>query len=183
MEIWKEISGFEGRYEVSNLGRVRSIPHKTPTKGGAFRVSPGRILIQKLTANGRYQVHLSSPVGSRWCSVSRLVAFAFCEGYFDGAVVNHKDENKLNNRADNLEWCTQSYNCKYGHRNDKMVSKRSKAVLQFSPEGGKVRLFSSLNDAARSTGISVAHICDTCKGKRKQAGGYVWKYVKQVSSI
>lgn len=178
MEEWREISGFEGRYEVSNLGRVRSIDHKTPTKGNASRVSPGRILSQCIGNTGRPRVHLSKPGFDGWFSVHRLVAFAFCQGYFEGAVVNHKDEDKRNNNADNLEWCTQSYNCKYGHRNDAMINQRKKAVSQFTEGGILIRTFGVLNEASRVTGINAAHICDVCNGKRRKAGGFVWRYAE-----
>ena len=176
MEQWKSIPGYEGRYEVSNYGRVRSLVHQTPTKGGSMRTSPGRLLRLCQSSNGRLKVHLSSPDSRKWYNVHRLVAIAFCKGWFEGAVVNHIDEDPLNNRADNLEWCTQSYNCKYGHRNDTMISQRKKAVNQFTMDGNLIATFQILNIAARETGINAAHICDVCKGKRKSAGGYVWKY-------
>ena len=176
MEKWKAIRGYEGRYEVSNYGRVRSLPHYTKTKGGAIRLSPGRILSLCESSNGRYKVHLSKPSGTRWENVHRLVAFAFCDGYFDGAQVNHKDENPKNNYASNLEWCTASYNCKYGHRNERMIEMRKKAVSQFSLDGVLLKTYETLNGAARLTGISAAHICDTCKGKRMKAGGFKWAY-------
>ena len=175
-EIWKDVEGYEGFYQVSNLGRVRSIDHKVKTKGGTTRLSPGRILAQKLTKNGRYQVNLSKDNENHWTSVHRLVAKAFCPGWNKEFVVNHKDENPLNNHADNLEWCTQSYNCKYGHRNDTMVEQRSLEVVMMSEDGSTIREFPSLREAARASGVSAAHICQVCKGERKKAGGYRWKY-------
>ena len=176
MEQWREIKGFEGRYEVSDHGRVRSLPHYTNTKGGVMRLSPGRVLSPCLSPNGRLKVHLSKPSGAIWANLARLVAFAFCDGYFDGAQVNHKDENPQNNYASNLEWCTASFNCKYGHRNDRMIEMRRKSVAQFSLDGILLNVFQTMNGAARLTGISAAHICDTCKGKRTQAGGFKWAY-------
>lgn len=141
-----------------------------------MRISPGRILVQRISNNGRPKVHLSNCSFKRWYSVHRLVAFAFCEGYFYGAQVNHIDEDPKNNRADNLEWCTASYNCKYGHRNDTMINQRKRAVNQYTTDGALINVFPILNDAARETGISAAHICDVCRGKRKTAGGYKWEY-------
>lgn len=179
MEIWKEIKGYEGRYEVSNFGRVRSMSHLTPSKGGRMRLSPGKILALRYANNGRPKVHLSKPGLCKWHSVHRLVAFAFCDGYFEGAQVNHIDENPANNRADNLEWCTASYNTSYGHRNDTMINQRKKAVNQYTIGGTFIKTFSILNLAARETGISAAHICDVCKGKRNTAGGFIWKYSQE----
>lgn len=177
MEQWKQIAGFEGLYEVSNLGNVRSLQRKVRTKSSSVRTSPGRMLLQKTTNNGRRQVHLSKENRSKWYSVSRLVAFAFCDGWFEGAVVNHKDENPLNNVAENLEWVTQSYNCKYGHRNDTMIAQRRTPIKQLTLDGREVATYGILNEAARLTGVNASHICDVCKGRRKMAGGFKWEYM------
>ena len=174
MEQWKEISGYEGYYEVSNHGNVRSLPHKVRTKGNAQRISPGRVLVQKTSSNRYKKVQLSKYGKGNWKSVHRLVAYAFCDGWFEGAVVNHKDENPMNNHADNLEWCSQSYNCKYGHRNDAMIEQRSRKVERII--GNVIVPYGSIQSAARMTGVSAAHICQCCKGKRNIAGGTKWRY-------
>ena len=178
-EQWKPIEGYEGCYEVSDQGWVRSVPHKVNTKGGKQRMSPGRIMVQKLSNSDRYQVHLSKENKGRWVSVSRLVAKAFCPGWFEGAVVNHKDENPRNNRADNLEWCSQSYNCKYGHRNDTMIEQTSRKVERLM--GNVIVTYNSIRSAAEMTGVSAAHICQCCKGERKTAGGTQWRYAIEIA--
>ena len=108
-EIWKDIDGYEGKYQVSDLGRVRSMPRVALDTKGRRQQVKGIILKPndrkgydsvRLRDNGRYDVF----------SVHRLVGMAFVPGYFDGAVINHKDENPKNNRADNLEWVTISEN-------------------------------------------------------------------------
>ena len=170
MEKWKAIAGYEGYYEVSNLGNARSTD-RVLNDGRTYK---GRILAQKTTTNGRKQVHLSKDGKARWISVARLVATSFCPGYFDGAQVNHKDENPLNNSADNLEWCTKSYNCKYGHRNDTMIEQRRREVQ--SVIGNVIHTYHSIQGASRTTGISAAHICQCCKGERETAGGIRWRY-------
>ena len=177
MEQWKEISGYEGCYEVSNHGKVRSMSHKVRTKGNVQRTSPGRILVQKNSNNGYKQVQLSKNGKGKWIGVHRLVAYAFCDGWFENAVVNHKDENPKNNRADNLEWVTQSYNCKYGHRNDTMIEQRSRKVEGII--GNVIVSYDSIQSAARITGVSAAHICQCCKGDRRMAGGVKWRYSEQ----
>lgn len=171
-EIWKDIEGYEGFYQVSNMGRVRSIERRL----NDGRIYGGRILEQKQVRNGYMQVHVSKDNKGKYLSVHRLVARAFVSGFVEGADVNHKDEDKTNNRADNLEWCSHSYNSQYGHRNDTMVEQRSLEVVMMSEDGSTIREFPSLREAARASGVSAAHICQVCKGERKRAGGYRWKY-------
>jgi hypothetical protein len=171
-EIWKDIEGYEGFYQVSNLGRVRSVERRL----NDGRIYGGRILCQKQVKNGYMQVHVSKGNTGKYLSVHRLVAKAFVQGYFDGAEVNHRDEDKTNNRADNLEWCSPSYNTQYGNSNTTMVEQRRLEVVMMSEDGSTIREFPSLREAARSSGVSAAHICQVCKGERNKAGGYRWKY-------
>lgn len=89
--------------------------------------------------------------------------------------INHKDEDKLNNRADNLEWCTASYNINYGTRNAKL-SKRAKRIVQFDLDGNKIREYDSAMDASKELGVWFPSIYNCCKGSRKTAYGFVWKY-------
>ena len=121
IEIWKDIQGYEGLYQVSNLGRVRSLNYKK-TK---------TVKILKLTSNtkGYLQLilHKNGEISSR--KVHRLVAEAFIPNPDGLPQVNHKDENKQNNCVDNLEWCTNYYNAWYGTKIDKMRKKRSKPIL------------------------------------------------------
>ena len=113
--------------------------------------------------------------------VHRLVAMAFVEGYQDGYDVNHKDENKQNNRADNLEWVKHVDNINYGTHNEGAtahnVGKRRK-VVQMSLDGQDLQSFDSLLSASKATGIDVGSIGNVCKGKCKTAGGYRWKYIE-----
>ena len=171
-EIWKDIEGYEGYYEVSNLGRVRSIERRLNDD----RIYGGRILSQKQARNGYMQVHVSKDGIGKYLLVHRLVGMAFVPGYFNGAAINHKDENKQNNRADNLEWCSPSYNSKYGHRNDTMIEQRKIGVVMMNTDGTSLQEFPSLQAAARAIGVSAGHICQVCKGERNKAGGYRWKY-------
>ena len=176
MENWKAIAGYEGYYEVSNLGNVRSIPHEVCTKGGVKRMSPGRNLIQKKARNGYMRVHLSKEGEARYHAVHRLVATAFVFNPDNLKQVNHKDENKANNQAENLEWCTRSYNCKYGHRNDTMIERRRHEVQSII--GNVIQTYYSIQSASRITGVNAAHICQCCKGERDTAGGMKWRYAK-----
>ena len=170
-EVWKDIEGYEGIYQVSNLGRVRSLdridcygrPHK------------GKIIKQGLWKSGYPNLSLHKDGSIINTSVHRLVAKAFVPGYFEGADVNHRDEDKMNNRADNLEWCTRSYNNTYGTGMDRRKLIISKPVVQMTLDGKFISNHQSIIDANRDTGIARASIRDCCSGKYKHAGGYRWR--------
>lgn len=169
MERWKDIPGYEGRYRVSDFGHVYSIAKKKV-------MQPERIWC------GYERVGLVRDKHTKHMLVHRLVADAFVmnpDGYTE---VNHIDEDKTNNRADNLEWCSRTYNMTYGtiqtRRTEKLVNdpRQSTPVLQIDSEGTVINEFPSLNEASRQTGINVGNICSCCQGKSKTANGYCWKY-------
>lgn len=171
MEERKTIEGYDGRYEVSSHGRIRSVSMFLGN-----HIYHGKVLSPTIATNGYLKVNLILRGKKKTCLVHRLVTKAFIENRKNLPQVNHKDEIKTNNNVDNLEWCSESYNCNYGKRNFLLIEKTRKPVLQLSVDGNLINRFEVLNDASRITGINAAHICDVCKGKRKLAGGYVWKY-------
>ena len=155
-EIWKDIEGYDGIYQVSNLGRVRSVDHIGNTggrKAGRTALYKGKVLKQQISSSGYFQVVL---VRYPNISVHRAVAKAFVPGYFEGAQVNHKDENKQNNRYDNLEWVTQKENNNYGTRNKRCLEwlnkNRAISVEQYTLDGILVAEYPSQGAAARSIG-------------------------------
>ena len=124
-EIWKPVKGFEGYYEVSDLGRVRSIDRVVvDTVRNCERLLKGKILIQRDNGNGYKGVQFCKE--HKLCNkyVHRLVAEAFIPNKDNLPQVNHKDEDKSNNRVDNLEWCSQLYNNLYGSRMERQVNTR-----------------------------------------------------------
>lgn len=171
MENWKSISGYEGLYEVSDTGRVRSL------KFGKTRLlKPGK------TRKGYLRVVLCKDGKVKKMSVHRLVAEAFVQNPLNLPQVNHRDENKRNNTATNLEWCSARYNVNYGTRNQRDAEaqvndpKKSKPVQQLDMQGNPVAAYPSAHEAARVTGTNRGSICSCCLGKRKSAGGFVWRY-------
>ena len=119
-EVWKDVKGFEGLYQVSNLGRVRSLDRMKNNR--LFR---GRVLRQPKDNDGYCLVTLCDGKRSKTGKVHRLVAFAFIPNPDNLPEINHIDENKENNRADNLEWCSTKYNLTYGSRKGMMAGTKN----------------------------------------------------------
>lgn len=124
MEEWKTIEGYNGRYEVSSYGRIRSVSMFIGN-----HIYHGKVLSPTIMANGYLKVNLILRGEKKTCLVHRLVAKAFIENRENLPQVNHKDEIKTNNNVENLEWCSESYNCRYGKRNLLMIEKKKKASI------------------------------------------------------
>ena len=165
IEIYKTIEGFPN-YQVSNLGNVKSINYRHTNKE--------KVLNPSLRRN-YYSVQLYNKNGLKVCNIHRLVAEAFIPNPNNLPIVNHKDENKLNNYAENLEWCSQKYNCNYGERNEKIGNRVRKKITQYSKKGEKIKEWRSLIDASKTLNISISDISLCCRGKLKSAGGYKWE--------
>ena len=168
-EIWKDVVGYEGKYQVSNLGHVRR-----------FEV---RELKTESDADGYVSVFLyDGHRKSKRVSVHRLVAQAFLDNPNEWPVVNHKDEDKKNNVVENLEWCTYKYNSNYGTSKQRIAEKMrnlpqiSRAVVRIS-ESEEV-IYPSAKQAERELGINNANIIACCRGKRETANGYRWRYAE-----
>ena len=175
-EIWKNVLGYEGLYQVSNLGNIKSF------------IGKEKILKPSTTNNGYPGVNLTKDKKIKRYSVHRLVAEAFIPNPNNYPCVNHKDENRTNNRADNLEWCTYSYNNTYGSIQKKKLDsyrgfKHSKESLEkmqnihAEKEGKKIKclttneVFKSIGEASRKYDIKgKSNISECCIGKRKSAG-------------
>lgn len=173
MEIFKEIEGYSGLYAVSNYGRVKSLGN------GNSNNSKERILKPAKNSDGYLVVGLYKEGKCKFYKIHRLVAQAFIPNPNNYPQVNHKDEDKTNNKVENLEWCTHFYNINYGTRNQKVAErhinnpKQSKQVLCL--ETGKI--YPSTHQVERELGFYQQDISKCCNGKLKTCGGYTWKYV------
>lgn len=176
-ETWKDVIGYVGLYQVSDLGRIRSLGRECNSKNGSKQRKRERILTQEVTIHGYCRVRLFDAEGNaKHYAVHRLVMNAFV-GVLDEDV-NHINEIKTDNRLKNLEYCTRKYNCNHGTRNSRISEKNaginSLAVLQIK-DGIIVNRFNSRAEAETKTGIDASHIGMVCSGKRKSAGGYEWR--------
>lgn len=176
-EIWKDIPGYEGYYQISNMGNVKSLD-RAIEKGGRLHYIKGHPLRQSKTCHGYYIIGFSKDDKRTYNSVHRLVAELFIPNPNGYPCVNHKDEDKTNNRVENLEWCTYLYNNTYSSRIERVMSKRRKPVVQLSLDGRVVNRFPSAKQASIETGINYSVIAEVCKNKygRKTAGGFKWHY-------
>ena len=170
MEEWRDIKGYEGKYMVSNLGRVKSLNYRRTGKEKILKAYPNK------DDYGYLKVKLCKDGKVRYPLVHVLVATAFLENPDNLPEVNHKDENSKNNCVENLEYCSRSYNVNYGTRNKKVAEKISKPVFSVDKESGLIMWWQSAREAERCTGIAQSHITACCKGKRKSAGGHIWFY-------
>ena len=179
-EIWKDIEGYEGRYQVSNLGRVKALPRTVEghnQHGKWTRTEPAKIMAQKLQNTDRYQVSLRDADGKRTTFyVHRLVAMAFVPGYFEGATVNHKNEDHHDNRADNLEWMTKEENNAYGTHNFRVGKSLRMAVEMLTDEGEHVAYFDSMSEAAEKSGCPLSSIHRCCYGRQETTNGYRFRF-------
>ena len=170
-EVWKNIKGFNGDYQVSNFGRIKTL------KNGKEK-----LLSLSKCANGYYKCSLYKNNIQYYKKVHRLVAETFIPNPNNLYCVNHKDENKLNNCVDNLEWCTLQYNLEYGTGRQRSIEHRKKTVRMYSKDKEIEAVFPSLREASEETNIKEANISACCLNKTKTAGGYIWRYENEVVS-
>lgn len=184
-EIWKpaiyidekgKIWDFTDYYEISNFGNIRSLDRLVFFKDGRIASFKGKLRIPKL-GNAPYKcIELRKGKMVKICLIHRLVALAFVPNPDNLIYVNHKDENKLNNNADNLEWCTKSYNCKYGTGTKRRIEKRIRPILQYTKDFQLVAEYPSIKEASEKNNISSGAIINVCAGRYNTAHNYIWRY-------
>lgn len=189
-EEWRDVKGYEGLYQVSSDGRVRS-QDKWKFNGFKSFLFKGRILRMRKRPNGYVDVSLHKDRSFKPVLVHRIVAMAFLDGVDGKPYVNHKNANKSDNRSINLEWCTPKENGAHAkaHGLYKPLTRQrqmrvslwvkenmSKPVIQYDLEGNKLAEFPSANEAGRRLGIRQGLISTVCRGEKPKTHSYVFKY-------
>ena len=181
-EIWKDVKGHEGIYQISNLGKVKSLTRILPN--GSKR--KGIVLKQCTGPSGYVVVCLSKDGKSKTKYIHRLVADAFVPNDESEKEVDHLDNNKLNNSSGNLEWVSRKENVRRSWDDGLMENQRKSAVksgfarvkrvIKTDNRGNILGEYRSQTEAAKAVGVSPPSISMCCTGVRESAGGYYWKY-------
>ena len=179
-EEWRDILDFEGLYQVSNLGRVKSLWFTNNVYNKKYRKD--RILKATTTHSNYVQVALRKSNKMYHRLVHRLVAQAFIENPSQLPQVNHKDGNKKNNVVDNLDWVSprenQLHAVKIGLRASGGKCYNAKAVIQYDMQDNFIKEYSSISQASKETNSNAINILKCCKGQRNKCNNYKWKYKK-----
>ena len=181
VEIWKDIKDYEGLYQVSNLGNVRSLDkiiyQKNKSGKNQKHIYRGKELKKQKQLNGYEVVNLYKDAKMTKKLVHRLVAIAFIENKLNRHFINHKDNDKTNNNVENLEWCTQSENVVYAYTHGVKIPPNMRKVKRLNKEDIFIDMFESIQDAERFTNVRATNISKCCRNLRRTAGGYKWEYV------
>lgn len=181
LEEWRPIVGFEGLYEVSNTGIVRTQGRtiEAVRNGTTYTKSYPPRTMAISNGKGGYQILCLYKNGKHYNkSLHRLVAETFIPNPGNLPQINHKDENILNNHADNLEWCDAKYNCNYGKRTEKSIAPKRKPVGCYK-DGALVKTFVSQAQAGREMGVESSGISMCCNGKIPHFHGYEWRFINK----
>ena len=172
-EEWKDIKGYEGLYQISNLGRVKSLRYAN--KQAFYKRE--KLLKGANDKDGYLQVTLCKNNTKKTCRIHKLVAESFLDNPYNYSCINHKDENKQNNNYKNLEYCTIKYNNNYNEMPIRRGMKKRKPIVQLL-NSKIIKVWESSTIASEELNISRGNIISCLKNKRKTAGGYVWKYAE-----
>lgn len=176
-EIWKDIPGYEELYQASNLGRIRSLDREISVNGGnqhtrfmCKQIKKGKIRKSKLTKDGYYEIGLIKNGKTKFIRTHRLIAMAFIPNPNNYPVINHKNHNRLDNRSDNLEWCTVWYNNRYS---------KARKIVQLDKNYNLIKIWDCMSDVHRELGLSVSNISKCCINKKYKTGNSYWRYYEE----
>ena len=181
MEEWRDIPGYEGSYQVSNYGRVKSVDrtiiYKNRWGGNSSVTYKGQILKSDTLKSGHLYVVLYASSIQKHLQIHQLVAKAFIPNPNNYGIVHHIDHNPQNNMVENLEWINDEEHKRLHHNvNGGNAGKPCKTVYQYSLDGELIKIWHSANDAVRELGLTQGLLCACCRGERKKHKGYKWSY-------
>jgi hypothetical protein len=191
IETWKDVKDYEGFYQVSNFGNIRSVRRevKSPIRNNITIHRKGKLISAKPGKTGYCKVCLHKYGFGKFFPVHRLVAIAFIDNTESKPFINHIDGNPSNNNVENLEWCTQSENILHAYKIGskkapdyfylKQVGKESPtaiSIIQKDSTGNFIRKWDCINDVQRELGFNRPNICKCAKGKINTAYGFKWEY-------
>lgn len=179
-EIWKDVLNYEGLYKVSNYGRIKRTTKTIKKKNGVLYLIKEKEKKPYTNKNGYSYVTLyNAHYKAKTIQVHKLVAQSFISNPNKYPCINHKNENKLDNRVENLEWCSYKYNINYKNAHIKSSISHKKKILQFSLDNVFINAFDSAIDAKQKTKIDNGSISRCCYGKSKTAGGFLWRFANE----
>lgn len=177
MEIWKDIKGYEGLYQISNTGKVKSLTRYINSKSGRKFLIKEKTRKTTTTTAGYEYVVLAKKGKNKTLLIHRLVAENFIPNPNNYSCVNHIDENKSNNNVLNLEWCNYEYNNTYKNihlrRNNNNITRR---VIQYDLDMNEIKRWNTITDASKEFNTNIANIIKCCKGERNHCCGFKWRY-------
>ena len=165
METWKDIKGYEGLYQVSSYGNIKSMPNRSNHK-------VEKIIKTTVHRKGYVKVRLCKEGKIKTCLVHRVVAEAFIPNPNNLLQVNHINEIKTDNNISNLEWCTPKYNAQYGNRSNWVKKKE----IQYSLDGKLIKSYNSIREASDETSEHRECISSCCHKRQKTAGNFIWRF-------
>lgn len=185
-EIWKDIAEYEGLYQVSNLGHVRSLDRVIKYTNRRVVHAKSKIISGFIKKNGYISVDLYKDNKRKKFHLHRLVGAAFIPNPENKPQINHKDENKSNNSVDNLEWMTAKENINYGTRKEKHIKattnhpSSSKSISQYTLTGELIEIFPSAKEIERALGFPSTSIIRCCRHRKniQTCHGFKWEYNK-----
>lgn len=174
-EIWKDVKGYEGLYQVSNLGNIKSLARYKKNHSKLQKVEERKLNMYTNKYNGYVYIVLTKNAIEKNIRVHKLVAQAFIPNSENKPQINHIDGNKENNRVDNLEWCTCKENVIHAYKNGLAKNKQKVKIRQYDKQHNFIAEFDGLLKASKELGISIGNISMCINNKRKTTNGYIFE--------